>query len=80
MFSLKTQQLTRVVLVLVGLGLIAYDLWVGSKRTAHATISEVTLGFVLVHPMAWMVIAFGFGILTGHLFWFQRVDQQGNVL
>lgn len=79
-FTIRTQQLTRIVLGVVGLGLICYDVAMSRNSTPGDTISEVTLGFVWLHPLAWLVLMLGIGILLGHLFFPQRIAPDGTVL
>jgi hypothetical protein len=79
-FTIRTQQLTRIFMGVAGLAIIGYDVAMSRNRTAGDTISEVTTGFVATHPLAWLVIMLGIGILLGHLFFPQRIGPDGKVL
>lgn len=57
--------LTASIIIIVTVGLLAYDVWVKAKDpTGDSTISWV----VLTSSKRWPVIAFAFGFLMGHLF------------
>lgn len=64
--AFKTKQTTVWVILCVAALLIGWDLYVW--KVPDATISEVVLSAARRHP----VIPFLFGVLMGHLFWYQK--------
>lgn len=61
---------TAWIIVATAAALIAWDLY--ARHVPGATISEVLLTWACHHP----VVPFGFGVLMGHLFWFQEVPKE----
>ena len=64
-----TRTITLVLMFVAAAGLIAWDVVVATNRTRDDTISEVTLGFAMRHPIATFAIGLSLGIIFGHLFW-----------
>jgi len=60
-----TTLITKILLVAVTVALIVYDFFVVMNTTPGDTISEVILAWALKVP----VIAYGAGVLMGHLLW-----------
>ena len=60
---------TIAILIVFVLVLIAWDVYVFLTPGDGDTISEITLGFAMRHP----VLPFALGVLCGHLLWPQRV-------
>jgi hypothetical protein len=67
---MSTQRATKVILLVVAVGLVLWDVFVAAEPTPGDTISEVMLRWALRHP----VIPFAIGVVCGHVFWGQRVD------
>lgn len=59
------KKLTAKILAATAVTLALYDLYVASTPEQGDTISEVINGAARRRP----VVAFGFGVLAGHLFW-----------
>jgi hypothetical protein len=64
-----TRTITLVLMFVAAAGLIAWDVVVATNRTPGDTISEVTLGFFMRHPIATFAIGLVLGIILGHLTW-----------
>ena len=56
------------ILIVVGLAIALFDLWLYASPPPDDTISERGLSFAGDHP----IIMFEFGIIIGHMFWPQR--------
>lgn len=68
----KTRQSTVGILVLIAVGLIAWDAYAAfGTAGAGDTISEVLLSWARAHP----ILPFLGGVLCGHLFWPQLVKE-----
>lgn len=65
---MNTRKVTIVVMLVCIVGLILWDMYAAAFGGTGATISEITLGTALRHP----VIPFGVGVIIGHLFWPQK--------
>lgn len=63
-----TKKVTIGILIVAAAVLIAWDVYVAANPTPGDTISEITLGFAMRHP----VLPFVVGVVCGHLFWPQR--------
>lgn len=57
----------HIALIVASAGLIVSDIFWAVDGIPGNTISEVMLKYALMHPL----IPFAFGVLCGHLFWFQ---------
>lgn len=57
----------HIALIIASAGLILADIFWATDHQLGNTISEVMLKYALQHP----IIPFAFGVLCGHLFWFQ---------
>lgn len=68
----KTKKLTIGFMILVGVVIAIYDIWVYSEPTPGDTISEVLLGWSMTFHTVALVIGLAIGFLLGHLFWPQR--------
>lgn len=56
---------TRILLIVLAVGLIVYDIVVATNRQTGDTISEVIQYWSMCHP----IFAYAYGILGGHFFW-----------
>lgn len=65
----KTKKITLLVMGAAATGLIGWDIVVAANKQEGDTISEILLRSSRRVP----IIAATWGILTGHLFWPQRV-------
>jgi hypothetical protein len=70
MSAFSTKFKTTWVLVVVAVALAAWDLY--ARKTPEGTISEVILSSARHSPL----LPFLFGVLMGHLFWFQEVPKK----
>ena len=64
-----TRTITVGILVAVVVLLIVWDVYAYLAGGSQATISRVTLAFAGEHP----VVPFLIGVVSGHLFWPQKV-------
>lgn len=63
---MSLENITAIVLIVTTFSLIFYDIWVKIRqKDGYATISWIVLTTAKSYP----IIAFGAGILCGHLFW-----------
>jgi hypothetical protein len=69
-FIFRTHRETAWVLGIVSAILIIWDYFMFSNDIDGDTISEVTLRNSIRHP----IIPFLFGVLGGHLFWYQKPE------
>lgn len=67
-----SRKITIGILVVITVLLIAWDIVVAANARSGDTISEVTLGFAMRHP----VLPFAIGVICGHLFWPQRLTRK----
>lgn len=75
-----TKRITVAILLLTLVLLVAWDIIAATNEVQGDTISEILLEAGLRHPFVMFVAGLGFGVVLGHLFWMQRVDENGNVL
>lgn len=64
--TFKTKFATVWVLGVVAAALIGWDIFIWA--IPGGTISETLLGWATKHP----IVPFAFGVLMGHLFWYQQ--------
>ncbi len=68
----RTNKQTSWVLAVCSLILMVWDYQMFSNNIDGDTISEITVKNSIRHP----IIPFLFGILGGHLFWYQKVSKE----
>lgn len=66
------KRLTKSVIAIASVGLLAYEGWTVINKRKEDTISE-SIWDLVKYPF----FTFACGILAGHFFW-QRVDKNGN--
>lgn len=64
------KQITAGLIITTIAGLIGWDIVVASNKTKGDTISEILLRAAKKVP----AVAMAWGVLSGHLFWPQRMD------
>ena len=64
----NARAITGAILIVCVAALIVWDVFAAAFGGPGATISELTLGTSLRHP----VIPFAVGVVCGHLFWPQK--------
>lgn len=57
------------ILIIIALGLIGWDIY-AAYSTTQPTISALTLAFA----KKYVVVPYVFGVISGHLFWPQEVE------
>lgn len=65
--NFNTRMKTAWIIIVVACALIGWDVY--ARMVPGATISEVMLSWSMSHP----IVPFLFGVLFGHLFWYQEV-------
>jgi hypothetical protein len=68
------KQITAGLIVATIAGLVGWDIVVASNKEKGDTISEILLRAARKVP----AVAMAWGVLSGHLFWPQRMDEDGK--